>query len=109
MLYNPFGRCFPLFGRLDRQTYKQGYAFIPQSTVTDINKIALHRMSKHIWPLMDTHDGMLISVPRSQINEAVKWLVDAYNVEVEIHGIKHIIPIEVTVGENWYEMEEIEV
>jgi uracil-DNA glycosylase family 4 len=107
VLYNPFGRRMPIFKRFDAKTFKEGYAFIPQSSVTDINKIALKRISKFKWPLLDTHDGMLLSVPKDQIDEGIKALKEAYNVPFKIWGETHIIPVEITIGDNWYEMTEV--
>ncbi len=107
-LYNPFGRRQIFFNRLDDNTLRAGYAFIPQSTVTDINKIALKRIYKTYLPVLEVHDGLILSVPKNEIKKGIKALQDAYKVEFEIWGEKHVIPVEVSMGNNWHDMEGIE-
>lgn len=108
MLYNPFGRRQTFFGQLNRDTYKKGYAFIPQSTITDINKIALKKVSKFKFPLLDTHDGILLSVPRDKVEEGIRVLKEAYNTPFKIWSQTHVIDVEIKIGENWYDMKEVE-
>lgn len=111
MLHNPLGRRQVYFGRIDNETYKKGYAFIPQSTVGDINKLALAFMDKHFGlkyiPFLELHDGLYFSVPPNDVKGAKEALIEAYSTEFEIWGEKHTIPIDISVGENWYEMKEI--
>ncbi len=110
MLFNPFGRRYVFFGYLDETTYKTGYSFIPQSTITDINKQALARLYKKWNCLLDTHDGILFSVPENQIEQASKEIVSAYaSIKFKIWNIEHTIPVEIKVGKNWKDMTEIEI
>jgi uracil-DNA glycosylase family 4 len=107
VLYNTFGRRQVFFGRLDDTTFRAGYAFLPQSTVSDVNKIALKRVAKHYLPLLELHDGLIISVPANDVKGGIEALAEAYDVSFEIWGEEHSIPIEVTVGDNWRDMEPI--
>ena len=107
-LYNPFGRRQIFFDRLNDATLRAGYAFIPQSTVTDINKIALKRIYKIYLPVLEVHDGLILSVPKNEIKKGIKALQDAYEVEFEIWGEKHVIPVDVSIGNNWHDMEMVE-
>ena len=107
-LYNPFGRRQIFFDRLNEATLRAGYAFIPQSTVTDINKIALKRIYKQYLPVLEVHDGLIISVPKNEVKKGIQALRDAYDVEFEVWDEKHIIPVEVSIGSNWHDMKEIE-
>lgn len=106
-LYNPFGRRQIFFDRLNDATLRAGYAFIPQSTVTDINKFALKNIYKTYLPVLETHDGLVISVPKNDKGKGIKALQDAYNVEFEIWGIKYVMPIDIIAGDNWHDMTEI--
>lgn len=109
-LYNPFGRRYVFFGRQDRETYKIGYAFIPQSTITDINKQAISALHKKWRVLLDTHDGVLFSVAENLVEQATEDIVMAYkNVCFKIWGIEHHIPVEIKVGDNWKDMTEIDI
>lgn len=107
-LYNPFGRRQIFFDMMNDATLRAGYAFFPQSTVTDINKIALKRIYKQYLPVLEVHDGLILSVPKAEEEKGIRTLIDAYNVEFEIWGEKHVIPVEVAVGSTWSTMKEIE-
>ena len=109
-LYNAFGRREVFLDSLeDYRTFNKGFAFKPQSTSTDINKIALSYMSKYFTILMDTHDGLVSSVPEKEVKYAVEAYQEAYNTEIEIKGHKAIIPIDISVGPNWNDQTEIEL
>jgi uracil-DNA glycosylase family 4 len=108
MLYNPFGRRQVFFGRMEDTTFRAGYAFIPQSTVSDINKIALKRVEKHYMALLELHDGLVLSVPANDIKGGYEALNEAYKVTFEIWGEEHSIPIEISIGDNWRDMEQID-
>ena len=107
-LYNPFGRRQVFFDRLNDATLRAGYAFIPQSTVTDINKIALKQIYIQYLPVLEVHDGLIISVPIDEVKRGLQAIRDAYKVEFEIWGKKHIIPIEIAIGDTWADMKQIE-
>lgn len=107
-LHNPFGRREVFLGSLDDyRTLLKAIAFKPQSTVTDINKIALTHIDKHFTVLMDTHDGLIMSVPESEVDLLVECTQEAYNTEVRIFDYKMIIPIDISVGPNWNDQTEI--
>jgi len=110
VLRNPFGRRITFFGRMDRETYKLGYAFIPQSTITDINKIALSKIYKYFLVLMDTHDGLNISIPDSLQKEAILITIWAYrSTTFKINDIKRFIPVDVGIGPNWAGCKDINI
>jgi DNA polymerase-1 len=100
-LYNPFGRREVFLGRFNDETFRAGYAFKPQSTVSDINKKALKFISKYYKPLLELHDGIIISVPESEIQDSIDAFCDAYDIRFKINDEEHTIPIEITCGPNW--------
>ena len=106
-LYNPFGRRQVFLGRFDNKTFQAGYAFFPQSTVSDINKKALKKISKHFIVLLETHDGLNLSVPESEVKYAAEALYEAYDVKFKIWDEEHTIPIDIEVGPNWEDMQEL--
>lgn len=108
MLHNPFGRRQVFFGRLDDNTFRAGYSFIPQSTVSDINKTALKRIYKDYLPLIEAHDGLYISVPANDVQGGIDALNAAYDVTFKIWEKEYVMPIELSVGSNWRDMKEIE-
>lgn len=107
MLYNPFGRREVFIGRKDDATYRAGYAFLPQSTSSDINKKALKKVSKGFMVFFELHDGLILSVPDSEIKYAIEALQEAYYTEFKIWDETHMLPIEISVGPNWDEMEVV--
>jgi len=108
-LYNPFGRREIFLNRIDEATFRAGFAFLPQSTSTDINKTALKRVDKYYHVLLDTHDGIAISVPEKEVMVAAEVLKEAYDVEFEIWGEMHTIPVEITFGPNWEDQTVIDI
>lgn len=68
-LVNPYGRPRELFGRLDDTTYKEGYAFIPQSTVADTTQTALLEIDDALNGdveagfVSENHDALVLEVP----------------------------------------------
>lgn len=108
-LYNPFDRREVFLDRIDEKTFRAGFAFLPQSTSTDVNKTALKRIAKYYQVLLDTHDGIAISVPEKELLTAVEALKEAYYVEFKIWGETHTIPVEITFGPNWQDQETIDI
>ena len=108
-LYNPFGRREIFIDQINDATFRAGFAFLPQSTSTDVNKIALKKISKYYMILLDTHDGLLLSVPEDEIMEAAEALKEAYYVEFKIWDEVHTLPIEVSFGPNWEDQTVIDI
>jgi len=107
-LYNPFGRREMFLGSMqDYRVFNAGYAFKPQSTSTDVNKKANASASKHFTIMMDTHDGLIMSLPESEIANGIEVFLEAYNTEIKIGDHKMVIPIDITVGDNWEDQEEV--
>lgn len=107
MLYNPFGRRQVFFGRKDDTTYRAGYAFLPQSTSSDINKKALKHMDKHYTMILETHDGLVASVPEREVKNAIACFQEAYDIDFKIWDYNCNMPISIEVGPNWDEMVEV--
>lgn len=109
---NPLGREVRLFGRpSDEGTYKQAYAFGPQSAVGDILNLGLYRVWKMGDPdiaqiLAQIHDAILGQFPLGTRDRALPLLKEAMEIPVEITDFRGttrtcIIPVEVAVGRNW--------
>jgi uracil-DNA glycosylase family 4 len=108
-LYNPFGRRQVFFDHIDESVYKAGCAFIPQSTSTDLTKIALNKASKHYRVLLDLHDGLYISVPKDEWKAGAEVLLEAFDIPISIWGIERKIPVELSIGPSWGEMDTLEL
>lgn len=110
-LANPLGRTVTLFGRpWDGHTWKQGLAFLPQSTLADMDDIALWRVwyeleREGVQLLAQVHDALLFQYPRGRLDLARKvGELMSFPVPVtDIRGHTRIMRIgsEVAVGRNW--------
>lgn len=114
MLVTALGRVRLFFSRLnDKETFKEGIAYKPQSTVVDTLDIGLlriwHYMVKQGKPvrlLQQGHDSLLINIPyRGMSAEEVYSLMDEVQqhlrVPVPIKGRTMVISTEMKCGPSW--------
>lgn len=111
-LINPLGRGIFLTGRpWDMHTIRQGYSFLPQSTVADIINLALWRVWRDLDPalvqvLAQVHDAILFQFPRGRIEDVACAILDRMSIPVEITdplGVTRTLTIgvEIAYGRNW--------
>jgi uracil-DNA glycosylase family 4 len=112
-LRTPFGReriFLGLRSRSDNEaTYREGYSYIPQSTVGDNNGLAMIYVEEHAPELavMDTHDSIDLEVDDNPqaILAAIQLLHEAYNRQIHLpNGLVIQIPCEVELGYNQRDM-----
>lgn len=114
-LQTPWGRVLDLRGqRLTNQTYKQGYAYIPQSTLGDM----LNRMGLvPIWEwlrkqglqsrlTLQVHDALILNCPEGEVWPVAQKLRECLERPVKLKAITGatvtlINPIAIKVGTNW--------
>jgi DNA polymerase I-like protein with 3'-5' exonuclease and polymerase domains len=75
VLISPHGRRREFFGRLDDDTYKEAYSFIPQATVSDDVKFSLQTLIERFPQgkyLIEKHDSILTELPKEQRDEYVE-------------------------------------
>jgi len=129
------GRRRIFFGRLDNATFRDGYADEPQSTVGDVCNIIFRRLYRTFlsWnnldffpaatskslrerfqpkPLIQIHDEVVVCCPKIKelIEYVIKSFYEAANIPLYICGEKEeplVIPIELKIGMNWKDTEEI--
>lgn len=108
---NPLGRTVQLFGRPDDDhTMNQALSFIPQSTLADIDDIAMWLVWLELEPegvqlLAQVHDALLHQFPDGRM-DLEKRVVDLMSMPVPVtdyRGITRImtIGVETAVGKNW--------
>jgi DNA polymerase-1 len=114
-LRNLFGRKRHFFGRLDESTMREGFAFVPQSTVGDLLNIqflgvwnACRELGLTAKPLLQVHDSQVWSVPRGELPTLCRLIREKADIELtSSDGLRKFkIPVELKVGENWGEMKE---
>jgi uracil-DNA glycosylase family 4 len=113
-LVNPFGRKRQFFARWDEDLFKEAYAYIPQSTVSDLLKKSLLSTLNEIPDLricVEAHDAFMCMVNESEVNRVAEIIKKHMEVEIDFNlcslgkGGKLIIPAEAQVGKNWKDLE----
>jgi uracil-DNA glycosylase len=116
----PNGRRRDFFDRISNKTYNEGISFIPQAIVSDqvkFNGILPtfndKSVSGHAFLLSEMHDGILAEVHKGKELEFAR----CYKVNVEVpidfrrctlsRDYELMIPAEVSIGENWLDLEEV--
>jgi len=104
-----YGRTRVFTGRLDDETFRSGYAQLPQSTVVDTINIGILGLwlikPKEVYFPTQTHDSILISISPEKVEWFTKYIV--YHLEtlreLIINGDKLVIPVDIDPPkENWY-------
>ena len=111
-LHTCLGRRLHFFGRLEGETLRSAIAFEPQSTCGDVCNIMFRKISRqeHYWPVLTTHDEVILETPIKYAKEAAYALVEASKVTLNIRSNIEplVIPIEMMIGYNWGKMKEWE-
>lgn len=106
-LSNPFGRVRYFYGRTDDNTFREAYAYRPQSTVPDIaNHLMLKALDKRtensldFWLHLQTHDSVLFSCKTDQKEKLIKYCLDTtqWHPEIILPAGRLVIPTEVKWG-----------
>ncbi len=111
-LINLLGRKRIFTKPLDDSTYKDSYAFIPQSTVADIineyGLIYIFNNQDKFWMveiLNQVHDSIWLQIPASvpwnKHAEALYQIKQSLEVELTAHGRNFTIPLDAKIGWNF--------
>jgi len=106
LLRTPLGRERIFFGLRpyanNEKTYKEGYAYIPQSTVGDNTGLAVLYCEQHgVYVVLETHDAVTLEVEDSveAILSATATLREAFHRTLVFpNGLEIEIPIEMEIG-----------
>lgn len=106
-LTTPLGRERYFWGRMDGDTYREAYAYCPQSVIPDITNHLIYHLEGHCQLLLQVHDSVLVQVEEGRVNEICDMASDleAWHPEIYLAGGQLIIPIDIEIGDNWGEME----
>ena len=104
-----YGRTRVFTGRLDDETFRSGYAQLPQSTVVDTINIGTLGFwlikPPEVFIATQTHDSILVSCPPDMVSYITKWLKIHLETirELPIEGDILVIPLEIEEPKmNWY-------
>lgn len=120
MLRTPLGRERHFFGRMDDSTFREAYAYCPQSTIPDITNhlmLALWEQRDSIGLsyedggrfLLQVHDSLLLQCQKSRMEEIAGFAKDlkAWHPDIILPGGRLLIPVDVEFGNDWKNMEKI--
>lgn len=113
-LTNPFGRVRYFYGRMDDNTYREAYAYRPQSTVPDIaNHLMLALCGKRTEGAFSfalhcqVHDSVLLSCRTADAPEIMKFALGlTWHPEVVLPAGRLVIPTEAKTGRCLGEMQK---
>lgn len=110
-----FGRKRTCYGRGRgewlSETHKSMIAQEPQSTIADLLNRGLLRWwrqydGKHGVLLAQVYDSVLIQTPRHKANLCAQLVRRCLSEEIEVHGLKLTIPVDVKILESWAVMHD---
>lgn len=103
------------YSKLDDNTFRRAYAFLPQCTVAEITNDAIVEMEPLIrdlggFVLLQVHDSVLLEAPESRFQEAYEIASKAMTQSIEIYpffGDADVltIPVDATYGTHWGELQ----
>lgn len=100
-LTNPLGRVRYFYGRQDDNTYREAFAYGPQSTIPDIiNHMMLGMLNKRtegafdFWLHLQVHDSLLISCKRDQMEKIGRFATTPalWHPEITLPAGRLVIP-----------------
>ena len=106
-LDNPFGRVRYFYGRCDDNTYREAYAYRPQSTIPDItNHLMLSLLNKRVELSLDfklhlqVHDSLLLSATKEHLPRICEYAKNTklWHPDIRLPAGQLIIPTDVKTG-----------
>lgn len=110
-LKTPIGRERTFYGRLNDGTFREAFAFAPQSVIPDItNALMLYLADYPEYEfLLQVHDSLLIQVLEKDIQSLVDRARDqeAWHPVIDLPGGRLVIPVDIELGKTWGEMDAV--
>ena len=112
VMTTPFGRKRMFFGRWGDDLVREAIAYVPQSTVGDLLNLGIIRSWDARPPewkyLMQNHDSVVAQVPIDTPDMHIwKFFKHYYEIPVMIDRKWCKVPMDIQVGKNWGEMEDM--
>lgn len=116
-LTNPFGYTRHFYGRMNEDTFREAYAFKPQSTIPMItNHLMLYLLEQRQCGKLDfdlhlqVHDSLVMLAPDSAVPSIIKEChnLAGWHPEIQLGAGRLRIPTEVEVGTNLGQLKEIQ-
>lgn len=115
LLINPYGRPRMFYGKFEDDLYKEGYAYIPQSTVADTTQSALIEIDD-AWKdedvaylISENHDALVAEVPANDWMTYAKFMKKAMTRPIDFsryctlkRDISLTIPVDIEMSDKNY-------
>ena len=113
-LTTPFGRKRMFFGRWSEDLVREAIAYVPQSTVGDLLNLGIIRCWNALPPewdmLMQNHDSVVVQLPKDTPDMHIwKFFKHYFEIPIEVNGTRCMVPMDIQIGKNWGEMEDMHV
>jgi DNA polymerase I len=111
-LVSPLGRVRQFLGRTwETTTVREAVSWQPQSCISDITKIFLWRLWRHLDPdrlqvLLEHHDSVLFQVREAELGEVMAQVLPLTNIPIPIGPRVLNSRWEVKVGPSWADMHD---
>ena len=115
-LVNPFGRQRQFYNKWGDELFKEAYAQIPQSTISDQTKFAAQRIEKrapYLRIVMESHDSFLAMCPIRDVDKCIPIIKEEMESPIDFSNCTLprgtiTIPSEIKLGDkSWLEMKVI--
>lgn len=110
-MYNPFGRLRVFFNKWGDELFKEAYANIPQSTVSDQVKFAMVRLANRklgkFFFVSESHDSFLALVHKSIVDRVLPIIKEEMEQPINFskcslsYDFNLVIPCEIKMGTRW--------
>ncbi len=123
-LITPYGRSRTFFGNWGDELFKQAYAHVPQSTVSDhfhgcvqpelgieggLIKVCAALLTDEVLLCHDAHDSCMLEVPEKNALEIGEQLRGILRRPLVVNGEEITIPVDLEMGDRWGEMEKVKM
>lgn len=100
-----FGRRRMFFGRIDDSLFRDAYAYEPQSTVGDVCNKMVVWLDEHLENdcrlVLAVHDEVVVECEEQKVQYVIEQIKRASFIPLFINEMPLIIPIDISVGDNW--------
>ena len=116
VLRTPLGRIRVFLDRLNAQTFRSAYAFLPQSMVGDQINQAFYLLDEGLpmgsEPLLQVHDEVVVQTdppPSPTFWASVDLIREYLELPIQVPGVAEplVIPADITWGPSWGEQSEL--
>ena len=111
-LISSFGRKRQFMGRFNDELYRAGYAFSPQNTVGEMLEVAIQKVFTNVPEveiLLNVHDELVWQHLPKDRDLVMKKVKENMEMTIKIKDRSLKIPVELSYGPSWGEMEEYEL